>query len=356
MNFLSKLVIVPALVLALIFSAVYFLFSLDMALKAAGAAGALCLLVILFAARRRGGPASDEAVPPPAGLVGEIALQRKRRRHPRYQAKTTQLAKQLTANGFVSAGFFRVKKQDIYLEGLAHATLNAYAVVYDCKTHGVWVDMMTPYEDGGSYCVTTASPEQMAGPRDPKMRVAHVGGHTVIKERGTKKGAQTVTRMIDRLMDERPEGEFEPVDPDDFKEYFEDRARREHEWLAERGMELRELEDALFDEFYRKTDVSEEEREEGGDDYYLVHDRLPVREVARRLDIPDDMVREGDTPMALVERVLEADRAQFVVAAKLESPAPAYMLAIPEEAVVDVCEVEDDAGIPDDDGREDVYE
>lgn len=334
MNSISTRIGIPLLVVLAVFAAAYFLFSLEMALMAAGAAAALVLIVFLVR-RRRGGDA-EETPESPASASSETAvydgmkLHTQRRRNTRHQVKTGKLAKQLAAWGFVNAGFFRAKKQGLYVEGMANPGMNAYAVIYDSEQTGAWVEILTPYQDGGSYCVTAAPAQAVAAPRDPKMRVLSMTG-------------QSVRRMIDRMLDERPAGEFDIVEPEDFKEYFEEYQRRGNEWVAERGLELQELEEGLRAAFLAANGMTEEEYAEDADSYFFVHDQLDVGQVAARLGIGDGFRQEGDTPLRLVERVVQADSPLFAVAATLGRPAPAYVLLTPPEAEVDICEVENDA-------------
>lgn len=337
MKSISTRIGIPLLIVLAVFAASYFLFSMEMALMAAGAAAVLVLLVS-FIRRRRGGDAGEEPEEsePSASASSEtkvyagMKLHTQRRRNTRHQVKTGKLAKQLAAWGFVNAGFFRAKKHGLYVEGMANPGMNAYAVIYDSEQTGAWVEILTPYQDGGSYCVSAAPTQAAAAPRDPKMRVLSMAG-------------QSVRRMIDRMLDERPAGEFDPVEPEDFKEYFEEYQRRGSEWVAERGIELQELEDGLLAAFLATNGMTEEEYAEDADSYFFVHDQLDVGQVAARLGIGDGFRQDGDTPLQLVERVVQADSPLFAVAATLGRPAPAYVLLTPPEAEVDVCEVANDA-------------
>lgn len=333
MNIIAGLILFLFLFLIALFLGVWFFMSLSTALMAVAGALALGVLVVLFVWLRLRRALDKMAKPLMAALSGEFTLESKRRRNKRRKEETARLSRQLEGKGFVHTGFYKLKDQDFFLEGMANPAMSAYAVIYDAQYFEPWVDLVTPYRDGGSYCCTSAAKEMLVGPRKPDMILESLPG-------------AGVQRLVAFLDEERPNREFDAVSVEAFKEFFEDHQRRNFEWIAEQSRETLALEEELRAEFLAKSGIAPERFEENAGNYFFVHDRLDPALVALRLGLVDAITSyEGDAaPMELVDEVVARGDAPFALAAELSAPAPAYVLVFPEEAEVDMFEAEIEDG------------
>lgn len=331
MKVLAFVIGILLFLMALLFAIVWYFISLPAAVIAVCAAALFDFLAVKLIWWRIKRGLDRMAGSLTAALTGEVTLQPRRRRRGWHKPACAKLAKELEAKGFSHAGFFKLKDQDFYIEGLVNPALSAYAVIYDTPHNEPYVDVATLYKDGGSFTCTSAPRMFLIGPRKPDMPIDCLEGA------GVKKLAGFFVRA-------RPDGEFAAVSKDGFKEHFEGTSRRAYEWLLEQARETAALEEALHAEFLRGTGMDGERFEEERDCYFFVHDRLQPALVAARLGLAESISAYGggETPVELVERALAADAAGFTVAAKLDAPAAAYVLLFPEEAEVDVIEVDDE--------------
>lgn len=107
------------------------------------------------------------------GLASAISLNLTLEPHPgpppRNQDILRGLADELLQQGFTWAGFYQVSHQDVYVLGLAHPELKAYALITDFgEFTPPFAELSSFYEDGGAYCLT-ANPNPDFLPRPDNM-------------------------------------------------------------------------------------------------------------------------------------------------------------------------------------------
>lgn len=266
---------------------------------------------------------SDEGVLPPS--VEPFKLVAKRRRHARNKAKTTSLAGTLAKKGFISVGFFQVDGEDVFLEGMINSDMDAYAVVYDGGDDSFWVDVITPYENGGSYTCTTMDPDLATGPRAPDMELVDLPN-------------RRVGQLLAHMTANRPKDETEAVSKKLFKKFYEEYQNRHRQWLIEFGEDLERIDREILDEFLHESGMSWDEYKEVEGDYFIVHSKVAPAAVAAKLSL--GKIERNADPIRLVEDALKSGGAFFSVAAKFSSPVESFVLHVPEEAEVDVIEVD----------------
>lgn len=331
MDFLTKLIGMLLFLLGLLFVGVWFFVSLPAAVIAVCGVVLLGVLAVKLVWWRIKRTLDKMAGSLNAAFRGEFTLQPRRRRGGWHKPACVALAKDLEAKGFSHAGYFKLKDQDFHIQGLVNPTLDAYAVIYDTPHNEPYVDIATLYTDGGSFTCTSAPKVLMLGPRSPDMPINCLEGA----------GARKLAGFFAKA---RPDGDFVAVSKEEFREHFEGTSRRGYEWLVEQSQETVALEEALRAEFLRRTGIDGEPLEEEGDSYFFVHDRLEPALVAARVGLAENILayEGGETPLELVERALEAGGTRFTIAAKLDTPAAAYVLMFPEEAEVDIVEVDEE--------------
>lgn len=220
MNF-ATVIVVMALVLAAVFTAVYYTMSLAAAAVMTLVLGVLFIAVValMYARAYREGAKLTRSLA--SAMFGQWSLQPRRLRPRRNQEVTERLAVELADLGFAPAGFYNVTDMDFFLEGLAHPEAGVYATIY-AGDHSLapWIDLTTPYEDGGFFCVTSG--------HVPPGKEKNQGSVTL---QASGRGPEELMLM---MMDKRPTASRLEVTVKGYKTYVEDFARRQRDglWMA----------------------------------------------------------------------------------------------------------------------------
>jgi ankyrin repeat protein len=117
--------------------------------------------------------------------------------------------------GFARGGAFVVDGMGLRLQSLVAKSDRLYAVVYESKAAGVWVDVLAPYEDGSlTVSNAPAGGEVSQRPEHPKVFLP---------------GASP-TELLERIQVELAGRTPAPVSVQAFPEYFEQSYREEMRW------------------------------------------------------------------------------------------------------------------------------
>lgn len=131
-------------------------------------------------------------------------------------------ARTLVDRGFEDGGVFRIEELGLHVRLLAHVGTGTYAVVYDRHpAAGTWVDLVTPYRDGGSFTVNDQT-RASALDEPPGRKTLRVGG------------ADAAT-LHARLVAERPASPILAFGLSDVPRLVETAYAEEKAWRASRG-------------------------------------------------------------------------------------------------------------------------
>src|SRR5262245_364402 len=133
-----------------------------------------------------------------------------------------EFTKPLPKLGFTEAGTYQtVEDEGLGLQAWVNPSKGVTAVVYEHPQAGVWIDLVTHYEDG-TRC-TYANTAQGGG-------VEHSPGHIV--ERFPNMSTE---EMYQKLLAERPNKPLKPITADEFVAVFEKAYADEMDWRNSRG-------------------------------------------------------------------------------------------------------------------------
>lgn len=171
----------------------------------------------------------------------------------------------LTERGFVDAGRYEVDEMyGLKIQAMTNLDLAVTNVVYEMEGVGVWVDFVTRYASGGSLTVSNA-------PQGGEMD--YPPEHLKIYDKNA-----TPLECYDRLLAERLDEPFAPVQPEEFAEVMAQAYADEMDWRNLRGYatedEIRRIAAASGDEI---TDEAMQEMLEG----YAAHAAEGLSEAAR---------------------------------------------------------------------------
>lgn len=313
-------------------------------------------LVLLWALKRNLTGLADQlkytVVPPRVHLVRQPVVAWKD------APAVESLAQPLRDAGFEEAGFFETREMD-YLRvlGLAHPGECLYAAIYEHDAAGVFMDLVTRYEDGTSFTYSTAAQGGELRERP---------GHRCVREPGL--GAAELLR---RMLAERPQASMSPATPEHFQADFERAYAESMDWrnsqpfdpeevrrtagrdLTEEELdELREahetrayegLNEALRDRFSQQVVMTGSEWNRVQHRLLFIHDRLTVEQVAalfgewyddrlkdNEARVNPDFTTEAPRPaFARVNAGLPAER-QFRKLGEVAEPVPADVYVAPE--------------------------
>jgi len=244
-----------------------------------------------------------------------------------------EIARPLLAAGFAEAGCYTSFWEDMGLDILMRAFVDQgrsiYGVIYELGPVGIWLDLVTQYEDGKSITYSTCRPTGMDYP----------AYKTIVNLPETES-----RQVLERFLAERPAGPMKPVSAEQFVETFKQAHAREMDWRIERdgvtAEEIRRIaakdgteatpeaieaiqgewrsaineffEDGLFKRFKADTRMSISEWEEVRDRLVFVHDRLSPHDIAERFEMAyydddeDEEDWEDDESPRFAEAVLTA--------------------------------------------------
>ncbi len=207
--------------------------------------------------------------------------------------KIQPIARTLIDSGFQSAGLFSIRElYGVAIWSFVHVPNSIHGVICDHPVAGIVIDLVTLYEDGGSFTATTAPDRGLA--RKPE--------HAVIRELGLNPG-----RLAERMLRERPERSMKPVSAADFPEVYEKSWADEIDWRNARGISeqeirtvaeksrnatpsdeivsaayqiqnlhtLRALDETLRERFVSSFDIPAKTWKDVGKRIFFVHERLP---------------------------------------------------------------------------------
>jgi hypothetical protein len=229
----------------------------------------------------------------------------------------------LTAAGFQSIGLFGTEELDyLRIHALCHEEQRTYAVVYEHDKAGVWVDLVTRYEDGTS--LTYATTGEGAG-------LDQRPGHGITRVAGAEPVA-----LYQRMLNERPQRPMKPVSAADFRPSFEAAFAEEMDWRNSRGGPTEEevralaeadgeeitdevleltrqrmaaqaaagLTEAIQERFLATTTLTVSEWERVRDSLVIVHDRLLPEQVVSCYfqELVDDDDEDDDQTESEYER------------------------------------------------------
>jgi hypothetical protein len=214
-----------------------------------------------------------------------------------------QLQDDFRTLGFTDTGSYTVPELSaLRLHALSKAEDSAYAVVYEHDAAGVWIDIVTRYEDGTSVTYSTA---RQGGELDQRP------GHSCTRDPEASPSA-----LYQRFLAERPQRAMETVGPDEFVQKFEQAYADSMDWRNARGGPTEEeiraiaaasgeeyteemvqaikeqkraeamegLREAIQERFLKESTLSAGEWEEVRDRLIFVHDKLTQAEAGELFD------------------------------------------------------------------------
>jgi hypothetical protein len=330
--------------------------------------GGLCLLVMVVTAaiivgflvlRKRLGSALEgladmryAVTPPRLHLV--------RYDHPAWKdpATVTRHVEGLRALGFQEAGTFGTEEMDfVRVHALAHPEQCIYAVVYEHDKAGIFMDLVTSYEDGTALTYTTTTEGEQLDQRPGHGKVRIPDGDAA--------------ELYGRLVAERPQRPMKPAPVEGFPAAFEKAYADAMDWRGARGYsedEIRRLAEAsgqeatdevvaavraqmeaqaaaglqegLKERYLEQTSMSAAEWERVRERVVFIHDRLNAEQVE---EIVGEWVSEdesdyseripADAPgrqaFAAVNATLP-ERWRFEKLAEMSDPVPTDVYRAPE--------------------------
>lgn len=268
-------------------------------------------------------------------------------------------ARPLREAGFQEAGVFRTREMDyLRVMGLAHSGECIQAAIYEHDAVGVFMDLVTSYQDGTSITYSTAAQGGELRPRP---------GHPCVREPGA--GAADLLR---RMLAERPARPMRRVPIEGWASNFEQSYAESMDWrmslpfdpeeakrVAERELTDEELEGLrdvheanqhqalwpiLYERFSRTTTMTGAEWDRAGDLLVFIHDRLSRKRLQElfdewynvRLKNEDHRVDPdwsgGDTPRAAFAAVNARlpKETRFRKAGEIDQPVPTDVYLAPE--------------------------
>jgi len=136
-------------------------------------------------------------------------------------AAITSLTAPLEAEGFFNAGHFTIVEiAGVSLQFFVDTERNAYSVVYEHEAAGIFLDLVTLYEDGASLTATTSKHVAL----DPRP------GHEKLRAPGA-----SASELLRRFFAERPSKPMRPMGRELLPGYFEKAWADEIEWRRSRG-------------------------------------------------------------------------------------------------------------------------
>lgn len=268
--------------------------------------------------------------------------------------------------GFERVGAFETDMHGpVMMEVWCDAGRAIYAVVYELEIELVdqpWLDFVTRYRDGSTFTVSNAPLGS-----DLEQREDHP--KRFLNDRNPK-------RLLNEMLDQRPERPIDPVpiDPVEFKDFFEAHYAEEMKWRAERGEivpadednegpgilssleydaeradHLYELENQVTEAFLQSTTLSALEWERIRDRVVLIYDGLGEDDLNMIIDEwiePDERFEErfeaalrdlaargeGFQPRAAFEALNTRlrNRQRFKRLGSMTEPVPADIYVAPE--------------------------
>jgi hypothetical protein len=134
--------------------------------------------------------------------------------------KAASLIEPLRQVGFGQVGSFAIQPGDVSLMAFCRPSDSIYAVVYQHPKAGVWLDLITRYQDGSRITYCTQRDTQLDRPQ-----------HTVV---GFHEGVPT-GELLSRLLAERPTKPTESISAEAFVEHFERAYAESMDWMMARG-------------------------------------------------------------------------------------------------------------------------
>lgn len=121
---------------------------------------------------------------------------------------------------FDEVGSFAIQPGDVALMAFCRESDSIYAVVYQHPKAGVWLDLVTRYQDGSRLTYCTQRDTQLDRPEHIGMRF-HEG--------------MPADELLSRFLAERPSQPAEPMSADDFVGHFEQAYAESMDWMMARG-------------------------------------------------------------------------------------------------------------------------
>lgn len=239
--------------------------------------------------------------------------------------------------GFAEAGTFLVPELSaLRLHALSKLDDAAYAVVYEHDQAGVWIDIVTRYQDGTSVTYSTA---RQGGELDQRP------GHSCTRDPEASPSA-----LFRRFLAERPRRPMETVGPDEFVERFEQHYADSMDWRNARGGPTEEeiraiaeasggdvseetikaireqkrteamegLREALHERFLKASTLSAGEWEDVRERLVIIHDQLTQAEVGQLFD---QWVGDGEVSSSRPKEAVGTTAREFFAALVELAPA-----------------------------------
>jgi hypothetical protein len=207
-----------------------------------------------------------------------------------------KLLQPLREVGFTDIGTYVIAAIDTRAHALQQPAESVCAVIYEHPQIGVWADLVTRYEDGGTISYANAKDDRMDRPANRQVTYFE--------------GCDT-GKLYRRLLDERPRKAMFRVDAGNFVDVFEQAYAEEMDWRMSRGgpteQEIRRiaerdgqectpelvetirgswsqsynefLDDQLRDAYLATSGVAASRWEQIRDQVVFVHDQLTPQEV-----------------------------------------------------------------------------
>jgi len=139
-----------------------------------------------------------------------------------HRGEVESLVADLAERGFVDAGRYEVDEMyGLSLQAMTNVEQAVTNVIYEMEPVGVWVDFVTRYASGGSLTVSSAPQGgEMDYPPD----------HVKIYDK-----AATPLELYDRLLAERRDEPYAPVQPEEFADVMAQAYADEMDWRNLRG-------------------------------------------------------------------------------------------------------------------------
>ena len=154
-----------------------------------------------------------------SALTLDIRLEPKRSRHSRNREAVESLAAELSSLGFVPAGFFKIAKQDLFVEGWARPDLRLYAMITECGDfHAPYAEISAFYADGGSFCVSANEMEPVLDRPVNMVDLRFPGARPV--------------ELLNIIMQRRPPAGLLDTPPENFQATVEEEISSLREYLA----------------------------------------------------------------------------------------------------------------------------
>jgi hypothetical protein len=149
-----------------------------------------------------------------------------------------QQADPLVALGFQDVGVYRVDKMpDVLIRVLCQPQTKVAAHIHDQTQRGVWIEMVTRYNDGSTYSINTLPPTGLNRP--DWFRVIQVSP------------AATTDKIYQRYLAQRPQYGIKPVAPSEVVREFEEVFHRLAVWRKEAGISAQEVANVAAKRIYK---------------------------------------------------------------------------------------------------------